>query len=143
MSRGGIGTYIRKGDAEKTFAYGKCAYCDGLSREDRLSIDHINPIAKGGDSSLDNLTLACWRCNTYKQHFHIPEFIERVRAKREAVRHDWNVWSGRLLNYRHKKQENFKVFAKISGKITRARLDHTYFTQIINSLMNHKYLINE
>lgn len=45
-----------------------CEYC--LSYQDyimgRLQIDHIQPVAKGGSDSVENLCLACELCNQYK-----------------------------------------------------------------------------
>ncbi len=49
-------------------AENRCEYC--LSHQDyimgRLQIDHIEPLAKGGDDTEDNLCLACELCNQYK-----------------------------------------------------------------------------
>jgi len=49
-------------------AENRCEYC--LSYQDyimgRLQIDHIQPLAKGGDDTEDNLCLACELCNQYK-----------------------------------------------------------------------------
>lgn len=46
----------------------RCEYC--LSHQDyimgRLQIDHIQPLAKGGLDTEDNLCLACELCNQYK-----------------------------------------------------------------------------
>lgn len=46
----------------------RCEYC--LSYQDyimgRLQIDHIQPLAKGGLDTEDNLCLACELCNQYK-----------------------------------------------------------------------------
>lgn len=46
----------------------RCEYC--LSQQayvmGRLQIDHIQPVAKGGADSEDNLCLACELCNQYK-----------------------------------------------------------------------------
>ncbi|MGK7945170.1 MAG: HNH endonuclease [Microcystaceae cyanobacterium] len=46
----------------------RCEYC--LSHQDyilgRLQIDHIQPLAKGGLNTEDNLCLACELCNQYK-----------------------------------------------------------------------------
>lgn len=43
---------------------GKCQYCgtsNGL-----LTIDHIIPKSRGGDSTWENLTTACFKCNNKK-----------------------------------------------------------------------------
>lgn len=49
-------------------AKNRCEYC--LSHQEyilgRLQIDHIQPIAKGGTNTEDNLCLACELCNQYK-----------------------------------------------------------------------------
>ena len=49
-------------------AENRCEYC--LSHQDyimgRLQIDHIQPLAKGGANTEDNLCLACELCNQYK-----------------------------------------------------------------------------
>lgn len=43
---------------------GKCAYC---GREDqRLSVDHIIPRAKGGSARIGNLAIVCVDCNSRK-----------------------------------------------------------------------------
>jgi hypothetical protein len=46
----------------------RCQYC--LSQQEyvmgRLQIDHIQPVAKGGVDTEDNLCLACELCNQYK-----------------------------------------------------------------------------
>ena len=45
-----------------------CEYC--LSQEkfstQKFSIEHIFPISKGGESTINNLALACQGCNNYK-----------------------------------------------------------------------------
>ncbi len=49
-------------------AENRCEYC--LSHQDYimgwLQVDHIYPLAKGGENSLDNLCLSCELCNQYK-----------------------------------------------------------------------------
>lgn len=42
----------------------KCQYCGTTSR--LLTIDHILPKSRGGDSSWENLTTACFDCNNKK-----------------------------------------------------------------------------
>ncbi|WP_271253422.1 HNH endonuclease [Pseudanabaena sp. Chao 1811] len=48
-----------------------CEYCH--SSEDasaaRFEIDHIKPRSLGGSDKLDNLALACQRCNGYRYNF--------------------------------------------------------------------------
>ena len=45
-----------------------CEFC-GITETDtggELTIDHFQPIAKGGDDSVGNLLYCCHRCNQYK-----------------------------------------------------------------------------
>ena len=44
-------------------AIGRCEYC---GRPDRLTVDHIVPISKGGDSRRENLQCLCKPCNSRK-----------------------------------------------------------------------------
>jgi hypothetical protein len=49
-------------------AQGNCEYCRSQARfaTQTFSIEHIIPQSKGGQSSLDNLALACQGCNNHK-----------------------------------------------------------------------------
>ena len=43
----------------------RCAYCK--KRSNRLTVDHIIPLIKGGANSIDNIVPACGRCNSRKR----------------------------------------------------------------------------
>ena len=48
-------------------SYGdECKYCDRKMTLRNMVCDHIIPLAKGGDSVIDNLQLICKSCNTRK-----------------------------------------------------------------------------
>ncbi len=44
----------------------KCQYCGAQPPDALLEVDHINPVAEGGDNDMDNLTTACKNCNLGK-----------------------------------------------------------------------------
>lgn len=44
----------------------RCCICGRSKYSDFLEIDNINPIAKGGKSTYDNLQTLCRRCNKNK-----------------------------------------------------------------------------
>lgn len=46
----------------------KCQYCGRNPREDdiKLHVDHIKPLAKGGDNEMSNLITSCVECNAGK-----------------------------------------------------------------------------
>jgi len=48
-----------------------CEYCHSpeAASAARFEIDHIQPRSKGGSDSLDNLALACQRCNSNRYNF--------------------------------------------------------------------------
>lgn len=72
-----MATYIPREIREKVrkSAYGLCGYC--RTHEDLLGIkhefDHLTPISRGGETVIENLWLACRRCNAFKG--------EKVRGK--------------------------------------------------------------
>ncbi len=59
------------GELDEIFSYLNCEYCHypELLSSAPLSIDHIQPQSLGGDSDLDNLALACRRCNERRYNF--------------------------------------------------------------------------
>ena len=56
---------------------GICAYCHYQHNPDRLTIDHILPITKGGSNNISNICLACWRCNLTKHARTLEEWVNR------------------------------------------------------------------
>jgi hypothetical protein len=51
-------------------AKGQCEYCRSPTRYSTqiFSLEHIIPRSQGGDTSLDNLALACQGCNNHKSN---------------------------------------------------------------------------
>lgn len=48
-----------------------CEYCHSSEEASaaQFAIDHILPQSRGGSDELDNLALACQRCNSYRYNF--------------------------------------------------------------------------
>ncbi len=44
----------------------RCHYCGATAQEAKLTIDHIRPVALGGNNSFENLVTACSSCNSGK-----------------------------------------------------------------------------
>ncbi|MCK5127959.1 MAG: HNH endonuclease [candidate division Zixibacteria bacterium] len=44
----------------------KCKLCGATREDDKLNIDHIKPISKGGKTIKENLRTLCQRCNSGK-----------------------------------------------------------------------------
>src|ERR1044072_9604794 len=49
-----------------------CQYCGRIFSPQELTLDHIHPRSRGGDSSWDNLVACCKRCN-HKKGNRTPE----------------------------------------------------------------------
>jgi hypothetical protein len=49
-------------------ASGLCEYCRSQAKFaiDPLVIEHIQPVSRGGETTIENLALACQTCNSYK-----------------------------------------------------------------------------
>jgi 5-methylcytosine-specific restriction endonuclease McrA len=84
----------------------KCIYCNSTSIEDgvRLTIDHIKPLAKGGNNNVANLVTACKECNTSKNTTELSSDmfsrVSEIVIKRNQTLSDYDkqfiekVWDG-------------------------------------------------
>ena len=66
MSESRVTAQQKKAVAER--AKGCCEYCRSQARFaiQPFSLEHILPLSKGGETTLDNLALACQGCNNHK-----------------------------------------------------------------------------
>jgi hypothetical protein len=77
----------------KTFYH--CAYCGKiLSDTDDLTIDHKNPVAKGGTDEIDNLFGCCRSCNQIKADSTVSEFRKKLKDAAKIS----NAFSGERYN---------------------------------------------
>lgn len=63
----------------------RCVYCGASGAQVKLQIDHVVPVAAGGDNSYWNLLTACFDCNNAKRaqpaRFDVPSYREELRRK--------------------------------------------------------------
>jgi hypothetical protein len=57
-----------------------CQYCGARPPEIKIRVDHIHPVAAGGDSSDENLITACFECNAGKATRRVPGFVLHHRV---------------------------------------------------------------
>jgi 5-methylcytosine-specific restriction endonuclease McrA len=57
----------------------KCVYCGKNLSRHTITIDHIIPLSKNGNNDLNNLCIACKRCNTLKDNYTLKEFRKLIR----------------------------------------------------------------
>jgi len=55
----------------------KCHYCGKQLTRYSATLDHIQPISKGGDNSYDNLITACLHCNSSRTNKEVMDAIIR------------------------------------------------------------------
>ncbi|NCC64746.1 MAG: HNH endonuclease, partial [Spirochaetia bacterium] len=60
-----------------------CQYCGKKAPEAILEIDHIIPVSKGGDNSIENLVAACRECNGGKSNKKLSELSEVEKSRRQ------------------------------------------------------------
>jgi HNH endonuclease len=71
----------------------RCCYCITTEANSgiRMTFDHIFPRAKGGETTFDNLCLACRSCNEFKSN--TTEAIDNLTKETVELfnprRHDW------------------------------------------------------
>lgn len=60
-----------------------CQYCGGKAPDTILEVDHIVPVAKNGDNSLENLVTACKECNRGKRDKKLDDVSEVEKSRRQ------------------------------------------------------------
>jgi 5-methylcytosine-specific restriction endonuclease McrA len=75
LKANGIFTVTKK--ELKRLSHQPCFYCGAT---ERLTVDHVIAVARGGRDSIGNLVSACKSCNSQKRHLTIMEW----RKKREG-----------------------------------------------------------
>jgi len=65
----------------------KCQYCGASAPEVVLRVDHIKPVAKGGENDLMNLVTACFGCNAGKSDRELSDasVVEKQRRQLEEL----------------------------------------------------------
>jgi hypothetical protein len=53
----------------------KCRYCEKQLTRFTATLDHVTPIAEGGDNGFGNLVTACLGCNSRKHKRPIGDFL--------------------------------------------------------------------
>ncbi|DAA94133.1 TPA: hypothetical protein CPT88_08680 [Candidatus Gastranaerophilales bacterium HUM_8] len=64
-----------------------CAYCGRKAPDVILEVDHIIPVAKGGDNNITNLITSCIDCNRGKRDIplQVNETLEKQRLQMELL----------------------------------------------------------
>ena len=101
----------------------KCQYCGATAPDVLLHIDHIVPVAKGGDSSMTNLVTACQGCNSGKGATPLEnrDRLQMARAsleEQEARREQLELMAQWLDDLRAYKDRAAEIVAAYWYKLT-------------------------
>jgi len=70
-------------------AKGTCHYCGRPTAPKELTMDHIVPISRGGQSTKGNVVASCKKCNNAKRHL-LPmewkQYIEDIKKEENQVK---------------------------------------------------------
>lgn len=100
-----------------------CQYCGATAPDVLLEVDHINPVANGGDNSILNLITACRDCNSGKGKKTLSDksAIEKQKQQLDAL----NEKRQQLKMMIEWKEELEKIDSESIDAIERAIFDGT------------------
>lgn len=94
-----------------------CCYCGKELALKEKTIDHIQPINRGGETVLGNLVVCCEECNTEKSDMTLQEYIE----------------------YKNKKQDFTK---DIDIRIQQEKENENYYVNVLDEIMQNADLMS-
>lgn len=62
-----------------------CVYCGAHPPEALLEVDHVHPVAEGGDNDPDNLVTACFACNRGKSDVLLTSVPQSLADKADET----------------------------------------------------------
>jgi len=83
----------------------KCYYCErnfGKTKLTHCTIDHVQPVSRGGKDDWENMVAACYRCNVMKGNLNYEEFADFCRSLTEdkVKSIDKKILKGKWNGYR-------------------------------------------
>lgn len=94
----------------------KCQYCGESAPDVTLHLDHIHPIAEGGDNSITNLITSCQPCNLGKGARTLSDSSTVEKQKQQLDE----------LNERRNQLEMMMNWRKELTALTETTFDHVY-----------------
>lgn len=75
----------------------RCVYCGLVFDASALSVDHVQPLVRGGDGSGGNVVTACKGCNTLKGSTPLARYLAAFPdARRNFFTYGLYVWPRHL-----------------------------------------------
>lgn len=94
-------------------AEGRCVYCGRYGA--KLTIDHVEPLARGGRHIVSNLVAACQACNSSKGAGDGPEWAYDR----------FGLWgTGRVISFLERKKIDLRLYPEIDTPLSRWKRKH-------------------
>jgi 5-methylcytosine-specific restriction protein A len=62
---------------------GVCYFCEQKFSREKLTMDHLIPLSRGGRSTKKNIVVACKQCNSLKKNLTVAEIRMRQMAAQD------------------------------------------------------------
>jgi len=85
-----------------------CQYCGKIQDRKKLTIDHVVPVSKGGESSFANCVAACYKCNNKKNNSLLSQTTMKLRRKPACPL--YSIYFGLSVTSKH--HTNWTIFLK-------------------------------
>jgi hypothetical protein len=124
---------ITKKDRFEVFKRDKftCQYCGKSAPEVVLEIDHIIPVASGGDNNIMNYITACKECNIGKKHRELSDNSVLVKQKKQ-------------LDDLQERKDQLKMMAKWREELLNLDTETSdLICREIHKIYKNQYSINE
>lgn len=63
----------------------RCNYCGNNPPTVTLEVDHIHPVSKGGDNTIENLITSCFDCNRGKSNIELSTIPKSISITAEEI----------------------------------------------------------
>ena len=115
-----------------------CVYCGAKSPEEKIVIDHINPVKNGGTNDIINLVTACQKCNSGKSAEKLTEekamSVKNKEIKKKEIKNktllDNIKWAEKVL--KEEKKEHAKVIS-LMNTLSNSKLTESGEIKIIEA----------
>jgi hypothetical protein len=85
-----------------------CVYCGATAGKTVLEVDHVIPVSKGGDNTIENLVCSCFDCNRGKSNSLISnaDFNFEEKAILEKEKEEQGKAYIKYIKIKHKNKES-------------------------------------
>lgn len=119
-----------------------CCYCGRTTPEVVLQIDHVVPVAEGGNDDEMNLVTACWECNSGKSAVPLSEIVTGedpydravVMLEKERQLKEYDYVLGQMLQRRREMAQ--RVVNWWCDETDNETVPSNQFTWLINQLQH-------